>query len=368
MRLNGGSLGSLKVVVARQLLFATLESQSAAVFLPKISPCRAVVNTKNPQYNARMDTKLISIIIPAHNEEKNIRPLYEKLVGVFQSLASKYAFEIIYINDGSTDGTLQEIEKLAENQPNIKYIDFSRNFGKETATTAGLNNCQGDACVMIDADLQHPAELIPDFLQKWEEGFDVVVGVREKCKSDSWLKTIGSNLFYKLLNSISEFKVMPNATDFRLIDRAVIDEFNRFTETSRMTRALIDWLGFRRTYIYFEANDRLNGTASYSFWKLVGLALNSFVSLSLLPLRLAGYLGLLITFVSGISGFYILLGKYFFHWAFASTFSDSENLAIFIVFLVGIILISIGLLALYVANIHREVIKRPTYIIRRKKL
>jgi len=312
--------------------------------------------------------KLISIIIPAHNEEKNIRPMHEKLLELFRTLENKYAFEIMFVNDGSSDNTLLEIEKLASENPAVKYLDFTRNFGKEIATTAGLNNCHGDACIMIDADLQHPIELIPEFLKKWERGFSVVVGVRKKRKSDSWLKILGSKLFYKILNKITDFEVMPNATDFRLLDREVINEFNRFTEKNRMTRALIDWLGFNRAYIYFDANDRLNGSASYSFWKLTRLALNSFVSLSLLPLKLASYLGLFITLFSGIMGIYILMGKYFFHWQFASTFSDAENLAIFIVFLVGIILISVGLLALYIANIHQEVIKRPAYVIKKKRL
>ena len=148
----------------------------------------------------------------------------------------------------------------------------------------------------------------------------------------------------------------------------MIDEFNRFTETNRMARALIDWLGFKRDYIYFDANKRSNGNASYSFWKLFKLAINSFISLSLLPLKFAGNLGFVITLVSGVAGLYILLGKYVFHTNFASTFSDAENLAILILFLVGIILISIGLMALYVANIHSEVINRPIYIIRKKKV
>ena len=165
-----------------------------------------------------------------------------------------------------------------------------------------------------------------------------------------------------------EIKIIPNATDFRLLDKIVVEQFNRFSETNRMTRALIDWLGFKRDYIYFDANKRVNGNASYSFWKLFKLAINSFISLSLLPLKLAGNLGFVITLVSGIAGLYILLGKYFFHWNFASTFSDSENLAILILFLVGIILISIGLMALYVANIHSEVIDRPMYVIRKKKI
>lgn len=313
--------------------------------------------------------KTISIIIPAYNEEKNIGLIYEKLAEVFRTFdAEKYAFDVLFVNDGSTDKTVQEIEKLAQGDPNVRFIDFSRNFGKEVATTAGINNCTGDACIMLDADLQHPVERIPQFVEKWEQGAEVVVGIRNTSKSDSFFKKAGSKLFYAIINKIAEVEIVPNATDFRLLDRAVIDEFNHFTEANRMTRALIDWLGFRRAYIYFDANDRINGTASYDFWKLLKLAMNSFVSLSLVPLKLAGYLGIFITLVSGVAGFYILLGKYFFHTPFASTFSDAENLAIFIVFLVGIILMSIGLISLYVANIHREVIGRPMYVIRKKQL
>lgn len=314
-----------------------------------------------------MHMKTISIIVPAHNEEANIHPLHEKLSVVLRPLTDRYTAEILFVNDGSSDDTAAEVEKLASRDPRVKLIDFSRNFGKEIATTAGLNRCTGDAAIMIDADLQHPAELIPDFIAKWEEGFDVVVGVRKKSRSDSWLKVTGSKLFYKILDQITDTKITPNATDFRLLDRTVIDEFNRFTEINRMTRGLIDWLGFRRAYIYFHAADRLYGTASYGFWKLVKLALNSFVSLSLFPLKLAGYFGVFITILSGLSGFYILLGKYVFRSHFAMTFSDAENLAIFIVFLVGILLISIGLLSLYIANIHEEIIGRPLYVIREKR-
>ena len=312
--------------------------------------------------------KSISIIIPAYNEERNIFPLYTALKKVFLPMENSYEFSILFINDGSQDNTIFEIEKLSKSDVMIKYIDFSRNFGKELATTAGINSCVSDACIMLDADMQHPVELIPEFIAKWEEGNDVVIGVRKENKSDGWTKKLGSKIFYKIINQITDVHILPSATDFRLIDRVVVAEFNRFTETNRMTRALIDWLGFRRTYIYFDANERLYGTASYDFWKLFKLAINSFVSLSLVPLKLAGSLGILITTVSGVAGLYILLGKYFFHTNFASTFSDAENLAILILFLVGIILMSIGLLAIYVANIHSEVINRPMYVVRRKKI
>lgn len=313
--------------------------------------------------------KSILVIVPAYNEEQNILPVYEALKKVFSQLESKYSFEILFVNDGSSDDTMGEIGKLALKDQMVKYLDFSRNFGKEIATTAGINSCQADACIMVDADLQHPVELIPEFISRWEKGFDVVVGIRNKSKSDGLMKKIGSKLFYSIINKIAEVQVIPNATDFRLIDRVVAEEFGRFTEKGRMTRALIDWLGFKRDFVYFNANERLHGTASYSFWRLFRLAMNSFVSLSLVPLKLAGYLGIFITFFAGISGFYILVGKYFLRiGGFASTFSDSENLAILLLFLVGILLMSIGLLALYVANIHNEVISRPLYVVRKKNI
>ncbi len=308
---------------------------------------------------------MISVIVPVYNEEKNVPLFYEKVVPVLDSLI--YDWELLLINDGSRDKSIFELEKLEKNDSRVRVIDFSRNFGKEVAMTAGINFCRGAACIILDADLQHPIEKIPEFIEHWEGGAEVVIGIRKKNKGEGLVKKIGSYLFYKLINQISEMKIVTRATDYRLLDRIVIDEFNLFTEKNRMTRALVDWLGFRREYIYFEANERIHGVPAYNFWKLLRLAFNSIISFSLLPLRLAGYLGAFITLFSGVAGFYILLGKYFFHTHFASTFSDSENLAILIVFLVGIILISIGLLALYIANIHIEVENRPLYIIRKMK-
>ncbi len=313
-----------------------------------------------------LQKKLVSIIVPVYNEEKNIALFHKKLIRVIDSLG--YSFEVIYVNDGSSDKSLLEIEKVSGSDSRVKYIDFSRNFGKEIATTCGINNCQGDACIMIDADLQHSVELIPDFLKKWEGGSEVVIGIRKGYRREDFVKKIGSMLFYKIIRSITDFEMIPNATDFRLIDRIVIDEFNRFKETNRMTRALIDWLGFRRSYIYFEVGVRQNGKSNYTFWKLFRLAMNGFVSLSFLPLKLAGYLGIAITLTSGTFGLYILISKYLFGSYFAGDFTGSEQLAVLTVFLVGIILVSLGLIALYIANIHDEVIGRPMYVVRRKKL
>jgi len=308
--------------------------------------------------------KIISIIIPIYNEEKNIPLIYAEIKKVWEDLKEKYNYEIIFVDDGSADESIKEMEKLATKDAGVKTIEFSRNFGKEIATTAGINNSKGDAVIMLDADLQHPVDLIPKFLKKWEAGIDVVVGVRNQNKSDDFIKRFGSYVFYKLLNAISEVKVVPQATDFRLLDKIVVNEFNHLTEKDRITRGLIDWLGFKREYIYFDANERATGEASYSFIKLCKLAVVSFISLSLFPLRMAGYLGFFIMIFSGIFGIVMILDRYFTNWGL--TFSGTAILANIILFLVGIILISLGLLAFYIGNIYKEVQGRPMYVVRRK--
>jgi dolichol-phosphate mannosyltransferase len=308
--------------------------------------------------------RAISIIVPIYNEEKNIPSFYAALKAVLAK--TNYGYEIIFINDGSHDNSQQELEKIiADGQ--IKILEFSRNFGKEIALTAGLNHCSGDAAIMIDADLQHPVELIPEFIAKWEQGAEVVVGVRKKNKDCGFVKNFGSFLFYKIMNQIAEVPLLPNSTDFRLLDRQVIDEFNKFTERQRMTRALIAWLGFKRDYIYFDARERANGQAAYNFRKLVSLAMNSFVSLSLIPLKWAGYLGMFIVVTVGPFGLYVLIGKYLAHWSYPGSFSGPAQLALLITFLVGIVLSSLGLVALYIAHIHNEVLGRPLYVLKRKR-
>jgi dolichol-phosphate mannosyltransferase len=307
--------------------------------------------------------KLISIIIPAFNEEKNIPPLYESIKEVIAK-AGDYDFEIIFINDGSEDGSLSQMRKLEKEDSSVKTIDFSRNFGKEMATTAGINSCQGEACIIIDADLQHPAEKMLDFLSKWEEGGEVIIGIRKTNKGEGIVKKVGSYFFYKLINLISETKIIPNATDFRLLDRVVIEEFNKLTEKTRITRGLIEWLGFRREFVYFDANPRINGRASYGTLKLFKLAFSSIISLTFFPLKIAGYLGIFITVISGALGIFIFITGYITKTMF---YTGPAVLAVLILFLIGIVLICLGFIALYIANIHAEVGNRPMYIVRRDK-
>ncbi len=311
-----------------------------------------------------MEKKLISIVIPVHNEENNIPLMHTELKKVIN--ATDYDFEIIFVNDGSTDNSFAELNKIANTDNTVKVIEFSRNFGKEAATTAGLETCQGAACIVIDVDLQHPVELIPEFIKKWEEGAEVVVGVRIKNKAEGLIKKIGSYLFYLTINRIAETKITPHATDYRLLDRVVIEKFKELKEKNRMTRALIDWLGFKRDYVYFSANERRYGKASYSYLKLMKLAVSSYVAHSLLPLKLAGYLGIFITFFSSIMGLFMFADKFFLVEPYKMNFSGPAILATIILFLVGIVLICLGLIALYIGNIHAEVINRPLYIIKKR--
>lgn len=312
---------------------------------------------------ARMATTL-SIVIPVYNEADNLPLLYRELNTLMQT--QPVQAEIIIVDDGSSDASVEVARRIAKNDKFLRILELSRNFGKEVAVTAGLHAACGDAAIIMDADMQHPVDVIPEFITKWQAGADVVVGVRRSYGSVSWSKKLNSWLFYKAINSVADIKVVPHSTDFRLLDRVVIDEFNRFSERNRFTRGLIDWLGFKRDYVYFHANERASGEASYSLIKLVHLAINSFVGLSLFPLRLAGYLGIIITFLTSIMATLVIVAKYGFHNHYAASISFRFLLVDFNSFMIGIVLISLGLIALYVANVHNEVINRPLYVVRRE--
>ena len=232
------------------------------------------------------------------------------------------------------------------------------------ATTAGIRAASGDAIIILDADGQHPIELIPEFLAKWQAGAQVVIGVRTNSYQTAF-KRLTSKLFYKLFNSHSDIHLIPGSTDFRLIDKAVQQEFITLSEHSRMTRALIDWLGFRKDYVYFEMAERIGGTASYDIGKLIGLALDSFVSLSLRPLYMLAYAGFVSLLLSVILALFsaseMLIGD-----PLGLRITGTAYLVLLILFLIGMILISQGVLALYVSHIHTETKARPLYIVDRE--
>jgi polyisoprenyl-phosphate glycosyltransferase len=313
-----------------------------------------------------MQKKIISLIIPCFNEEQNITEAYSHITNFWKTLKYDVDYEMVFIDDGSRDATSGKVLEIAKIDSKVKLLQFSRNFGKEIATTAGIQNCTGDACIMYDADLQYPIEKLPDFLDKWFAGADVVIGMRDKKKTNNLVEKFGSFMFYKLVNMTAETEVEAGALDFRLIDRVVIEEFNRLTERGRMTRALIDWLGFKRDYVSYVENERFAGEASYSFNKRVKLALSTFLSTSLFPLKFAGYLGIWISVITGPLGIVMAINKYFLADILNWNTTGATQVGVLTAFLIGINLMCMGLVALYVANIHIEVTNRPLYVIKNK--
>lgn len=303
----------------------------------------------------------ISVVIPVYNEEKNIPLVSQEVAGVFSSLP--YEYEIIFVNDGSADNSLLEILKLSREDDRVKGLDFSRNFGKEPALSAGCHAAFGDAVITMDADLQHPASLIPELIAEWKKGAEVVYTVRKKNEGASIMKRVTSRMYYWLFNKITSVTTEPRSTDFRLMDKKVVEVFRQFPERERMFRGMVDWMGYKRSRVEFVARERQHGQAGYSYAKLFGLAINSFTSFSLLPLKIAGYLGVAITTVSGLLLIVMFVAEFFKDWW---VFTPLSILATINIFLVGIVLISLGFVALYIARIHNEVINRPLYIVREK--
>lgn len=312
--------------------------------------------------------KLLSIIIPAYNESENIASLHDALSNYIESVCkkNKLDFEVIYVNDGSKDNTLEVLNDITARDNKSHYINFSRNFGKEAATSCGYRECKGDAAIVMDADGQHPKEIIEDFIREWKRGSQVVVGVRKSTQA-SFLKKMSSKLFYKILGSVEGGGMIPGSTDFRLIDRKVIDELNILSERNRITRGLVDWLGFKRSIVKFSANERYSGTATYSFSKLFKLAMHTFVSQSTKPLQVSGAIGLLVTLFSLITLFFIFIEQILLHDPLGLAFTGTAILGLVTSLLVGIVLICQGLLALYIENIHTETQNRPLYVIESKK-
>lgn len=310
---------------------------------------------------SKKTTPLISIVIPVYNEEANLE-WHHKLI-IEQMRKSGTNFEIIYINDGSSDGSLTILKKLSTKSAKTRYLSFSRNFGKEPATSAGLHAAKGDAVVMVDADGQHPIEILDQFIEKWESGDKVVIGIRTANKDEGFVKRYGSKVFNSILKTMTDNNSPKGSTDFRLIDRRVVDEFKKLNEHNRITRGLIDWLGFQRGYVYFSASERHAGKAAYSVRKLITLAVHALVSQTTKPLQFTGYLGAFVMLVSVGLGLFLIIEGLVLGDPWRLGVTSSGLLVLFISFLVGVVLTCQWLLALYIENIHNETQGRPLYII-----
>ena len=302
----------------------------------------------------------IAIIVPAYNEEDNLRIFFKETNEIIQNLED-YTWEFIFIDDGSDDSTWRIIDEMSNFHKSVRGVRLSRNFGKELALTAGVleSTEELDAVILMDADLQHPPSVIPQLVQQWESGHQIVTAQRKSIRYSIWRK-IGSTFFYFMLNNFSKLNIQQKATDFRLLDQQVVKVIKNFPERNRFFRGIIDWVGFKKTSIIFDSPDRTGGKSTFSFNGLFNLAVNSFTSFSLMPLRVTGYLGVAVTTTSGILFLYMVIS----HLVLGLTLFT--KLAYFVVFntlLFGIVLVALGLIAWYIGSIHTEVSSRPLYIV-----
>jgi dolichol-phosphate mannosyltransferase len=308
--------------------------------------------------------RLLSVVVPVYNEAEGIGWFHQALVAILHGLA--YEVEVIYVDDGSSDHTQARLQDLAaDDTVAVRIVELSRNFGKEAALSAGVTAARGDAVLMLDADGQHPLELLPEFVAEWERGSEVVIGIRSSDDTERWGKRLCSRAFYATFNRVTGAQLVPRSTDFRLIDRLVADQLVELKESNRITRGLIDWLGFRRAYIGFQPQARRFGTAGYTFRKLCGLAVNCFVSLSCVPLFLAGYLGLVFMGTGFLGGAFVLVEQVLLDDPLGLRITGTAMLGILTVFLVGAILSAQGLTGVYLGRVLRESQGRPLYVVRR---
>ena len=308
--------------------------------------------------------KLISVVVPVYNEVDGILKFLDgELLPALQGL--KYETEVVIVDDGSSDKTLEKVSEaeILKKIP-VRVVALTRNFGKEIALTAGLNEASGDAVVMIDSDGQHPVEAILEMISRWEDGAMVVTAVR---KHNSTKHRLGSRAYYRLMKMTGSRDLVVGAMDFRLLDRTVVDEFLKLRERNRLTRGLIDWLGFPQEYIMVKTKGRLSGKPSYSIKKLMALTVDSMASSSRTPLVVFGYIGAFITVFSLIFGLFILIEQYILGDPMKLDWSGAVAMSVFVSFLVGLVLVSQSMTALYVAQIHTEAKGRPLYVVNKKK-
>lgn len=299
---------------------------------------------------------VLSVVLPLFNEAEVLPQLHERLTTALRGLGGPY--ELVFVDDGSNDASFPVLLEVAEADPSVRIVRLSRNFGHQVAITAGLDHAVGSAVVVMDADLQHPPELIPELVAKWRAGADVVFTIRVATERAPLFKRLSASLFYAALNRICEVPITPNAPDFRLLDRRVVDALRRMPERSRFLRGLVSWVGFTQVGVPFVAAERRNGRTKYSLTKMIQFSLDGVTAFSKVPLRLASFVGLLAA-VSGIP--YAI-------WAvYARLFTDTAvhgwaSIVVALLFLGGVQLMAIGIIGEYLGRIFEEVKGRPLYV------
>ena len=302
--------------------------------------------------------KKIAIVIPSYNEEGNIEVMVNSLHQVLNKLP--YQYDLIFVDDGSNDGTLNKLKSIAAHDSKLFFVELSRNFGHQNALKAGVDLANANAVITMDGDMQHPPELLPKILQKWEEGYDVVYTRREEDKNLSFFKKKTSNGFYNLMNQLSEIKFEPGTADFRLMDEKVVEVFSNFSENELFIRGLVNWLGFKQFAIDYKPADRFSGTSKYTFKKMMRFALQGITSFSIRPLYLAIYLGLGLS----VFAFIFYIGYVFYSVYFGHVISGWASVISTIVFFGGLNLVVLGIVGMYVGKLFIQSKNRPNYLIR----
>ena len=303
------------------------------------------------------DVLTLSVIVPMFNEEAVLPAFFTRLEKTLAELGVTY--EIICVNDGSRDGTQQLLTEAHARDPRIRVLNFSRNFGKEIALTAGLDHARGAAVVPIDADLQDPPELIAEFLQRWREGFDVVLGVRRNRNSDTWTKRISASTFYRVLNKMARIQIPANAGDFRLMDRRVVDTLHGVRERQRFMKGLFAWVGFRQCEVSYVRPERSAGASKFNYWGLWTFALDGITGYSTVPLHVAGYLGTLTALAALLYGIYLVVRTLL----FGTDVPGYTSTMVAVLFLGGVQLTVLGIMGEYLGRVHEETKHRPLYIV-----
>lgn len=306
--------------------------------------------------------KKLSMVIPMYYEEEVVNECYTRLEKVLGGLEN-YDYEIIFVNDGSKDKTLELLTEIANKNKKVKILSFSRNFGHQAAVTAGLREVTGDVILIIDADLQDPPELIPDMLKLWEEGNEVIYGERKSREGESKFKLFTASMFYKTLNALSDVEIPKNTGDFRLVDRKVVDTINAMPEHNKFLRGLFSWVGYKQYAFKYERKERFAGETKYPLKKMLKLAADGIIGFSTKPLKLLGGLGITSIFISFAILIYAIL-SFIFSWN--NLTEGWTSLMVAITFFAGVQLLSVWILSEYIGRIYDETKKRPEYIIDRK--
>ena len=301
--------------------------------------------------------KKVTILLPAYNEESSFPLIRECMSQVLRDNAA-YEWEFLLVNDGSTDNTLQQMIRLHNEDSHYNYVDLSRNYGKEIAMMAGFDYATGDALIIMDADMQHPVDVIPEMLKWWEEGYDDVYAERVASK-ETWFKRHSSRLYYTMLSHLTRVPIQRNTGDFRLLDRSCIEALKSMRETERNTKGMYSWIGFHKKGITYQQKARTTGETKWSLHALIGLAMNGIMSYTIAPLRIASFLGMLVSIVAFLYLIYILVTTLM----FGDPVAGYPTIMVTILFLGGVQLLSLGIIGEYLGRVFNEVKGRPAYFI-----